>query len=721
MVVPVGINGFGRIGRLVLRASLENPECRVVAINEPFMDAEYMVYMFHYDSVHGRFKGTVSKGEDNTLIVNGNKIHLFAEKDPANIQWSKAGAEYIVESTGLFLTNEKAGAHLKGGAKKVVISAPSTDAPMFVMGVNEETYTPSVNILSNASCTTNCLAPLAKVIHENFTIVEGLMTTVHAVTATQKTVDGPSGKDWRSGRSAMSNIIPATTGAAKAVGKVIPTLEGKLTGMSLRVPNADVSVVDLTCRLEKPATYEQIKKAMKDAAASDKYKRIIAYTEDEVVSADFIGDTHSCVFDAKAGIALNPHFVKLVAWYDNEMAFYEKTDVVVLNKNNFATTVFGSDHIWLVEFYAPWCGHCKSLKPEYEKAATNLKGLVKIGAINCDDEKELCGHYEIQGFPTIKFFGSDVVPNPKQKNSFHKVPENYNGGRTASDIAKFAVGKLPSYVTKLSDEASIEKFVTGKEGAKAILFTDKAKTSNLYKGLSVDFRRSLPLGEVLNAKNVKAELLEQFQVTSYPTLLVFKGQDSKQFEKYSGKIDHPNLFKFLSTHQNQGAAGNKHQQQQQQQQQKPKVEEVVLDHPVEIKTQEKFDQICGKSGLCAVFLFDQQDPDQKESNEKHIETLNTIAKKYERKIKIVYMDGTKEGVNFINELNLAGLPNMFVFNPSLMRYSMYLGSYTEESIEQFFESVLLGKKNTSLLSKLPKINVEGTSNSKPKVNIKDEL
>jgi len=320
MVVPIGINGFGRIGRLVLRSSLCNPECRVVAINEPFMDAEYMVYMFHYDSVHGRFKGTV-EAKDGNLIVNGHTIKVFTEKDPANIKWSTAGAEYIVESTGLFLTKEKAGVHLNGGAKKVVISAPSTDAPMYVMGVNEETYTPDVHVLSNASCTTNCLAPLAKVIHDNFTIVEGLMTTVHAITATQKTVDGPSGKDWRAGRSALANIIPASTGAAKAVGKVIPSLNGKLTGMSFRVPNADVSVVDLTVRLEKPASYEAIKQVIKQAAASDKYKRILAYTEDEVVSSDFIGDTHSSIFDAKAGISLNDNFVKLVAWYDNEMGY----------------------------------------------------------------------------------------------------------------------------------------------------------------------------------------------------------------------------------------------------------------------------------------------------------------------------------------------------------------------------------------------------------------
>ncbi|KAK5577380.1 hypothetical protein RB653_002321 [Dictyostelium firmibasis] len=335
MVVPVGINGFGRIGRLVLRASLENPECRVLAINEPFMDVDYMVYMFHYDSTHGRFKGTV-ENVNGDFVVNGNKIHVFAEKDPANIKWSSVGAEYIVESTGLFLSTEKAGVHLKGGAKKVVISAPSTDAPMYVMGVNEEAYESSHHVISNASCTTNCLAPLAKVIHENFGIVEGLMTTVHAITATQKTVDGPSGKDWRAGRSALSNIIPASTGAAKAVGKVLPALNGKLTGMSFRVPNCDVSVVDLTVRLEKKATYEDIKKVMKAASESEKYKRYIGYTEDEVVSTDFIGDTHSSIFDAKAGISLNDNFVKLISWYDNEMGYSTRViDLIVyISKKN---------------------------------------------------------------------------------------------------------------------------------------------------------------------------------------------------------------------------------------------------------------------------------------------------------------------------------------------------------------------------------------------------
>lgn len=319
MVAKIGINGFGRIGRLVLRASLSHDDARVVAINEPFMDVNYMVYMFKYDSTHGRFPGTV-EAKDGKLVVNGHAIDVHTEKDPANIKWSESGADYVVESTGIFLTKEKAGAHLKGGAKVVIISAPSDDAPMFVMGVNHESYA-GQEIISNASCTTNCLAPLAKVIHENFGIVEGLMTTVHAITATQKTVDGPAGKDWRSGRSGLSNVIPASTGAAKAVGKVIPDLNGKLTGMSFRVPNADVSVVDLTCRLEKEASYEDIKKVMKAASESDKYKRFIGYTEDDVVSTDFIGDSRSSIFDAKAGIALNSKFVKLISWYDNEMGY----------------------------------------------------------------------------------------------------------------------------------------------------------------------------------------------------------------------------------------------------------------------------------------------------------------------------------------------------------------------------------------------------------------
>jgi len=319
MVVKVGINGFGRIGRLVLRASLTHKDSQVVSINEPFMDVDYMVYLFQYDSTHGRYKGSVS-AKEGKLVVDGHEITVHAEKDPSTIPWGKDGVEVVVESTGVFLTKEKAGAHLKGGAKKVVISAPSPDAPMFVMGVNEHTYN-GEEILSNASCTTNCLAPLAKIIHEKYGIVEGLMTTVHSITATQKTVDGPSGKDWRAGRSGVNNIIPASTGAAKAVGQVIKELNGKLTGMSIRVSTVDVSVVDLTVRLEKPASYDDIKHTMKEASQSEKYKRFVGYTEDEVVSTDFIGDTHSMTFDAKAGISLNPNFVKLIAWYDNEMGY----------------------------------------------------------------------------------------------------------------------------------------------------------------------------------------------------------------------------------------------------------------------------------------------------------------------------------------------------------------------------------------------------------------
>ncbi|XP_012228948.1 glyceraldehyde-3-phosphate dehydrogenase 1 [Linepithema humile] len=314
----IGINGFGRIGRLVLRASLERGG-QVVAINDPFIGLDYMVYMFKYDSTHGKYKGEV-KAEGGCLVVNGNKIAVFSEREPKAIPWAKAGAEYVVESTGVFTTIDKASAHLEGGAKKVIISAPSADAPMFVVGVNLDAYDPSHKVVSNASCTTNCLAPLAKVIHDNFEIVEGLMTTVHAITATQKTVDGPSGKLWRDGRGAAQNIIPAATGAAKAVGKVIPALNGKLTGMAFRVPVPNVSVVDLTVRLAKPATYDDIKAKVKEASEGP-LKGILGYTEDDVVSSDFIGDNHSSIFDAKAGIPLNDKFVKLISWYDNEFGY----------------------------------------------------------------------------------------------------------------------------------------------------------------------------------------------------------------------------------------------------------------------------------------------------------------------------------------------------------------------------------------------------------------
>jgi glyceraldehyde 3-phosphate dehydrogenase len=332
LTIKIGINGFGRIGRLVFRAAMKNPAVEVVAINDPFITGDYASYMLKYDSVHGRFDGTVS-GADGKLTVNGKDITLHAEKDPANIPWGKAGVDYVLESTGVFTEMAKAEAHLKGGAKRVVISAPSKDAPMFVMGVNHTTYAGQA-IVSNASCTTNCLAPLAKVINDNFGIVEGLMTTVHATTATQKTVDGPSNKDWRGGRAASGNIIPSSTGAAKAVGKVIPELNGKLTGMAFRVPTLDVSVVDLTCRLEKATSYENIKKVMK-AASEGAYKGVIGYTEEAVVSSDFIGESCTSVFDAEAGIALNDNFVKLVAWYDNEMGYSIKcVDLIVHMANS---------------------------------------------------------------------------------------------------------------------------------------------------------------------------------------------------------------------------------------------------------------------------------------------------------------------------------------------------------------------------------------------------
>jgi len=323
--IKIGINGFGRIGRLVLRAALSKPnDVEVVAYNDPFLSPKYAAYQFQYDSVHGRFKGEVSY--DNTgLIINGKKVWAYTEKDPANIPWGEHGADYVVESTGIFLDKKGANKHLSGPkpAKKVVLSAPSKDdTPMFVMGVNHQKYNKSMTIVSNASCTTNCLAPLAKVIHDNWGIQEGLMTTVHALTATQLTVDGPSkgGKDWRAGRAASTNIIPSSTGAAKAVGQVIPELKGKLTGMAFRVPTTDVSVVDLTCKLSKPAKYADIKAALKKASEGE-LKGILGYTEDEVVSSDFIGDSRSSIFDANAGISLNDNFVKLVSWYDNEWGY----------------------------------------------------------------------------------------------------------------------------------------------------------------------------------------------------------------------------------------------------------------------------------------------------------------------------------------------------------------------------------------------------------------
>lgn len=317
-MVTIGINGFGRIGRLVLRIALSRPDITVVAVNDPFVAPDYAAYMFKYDSTHGRYKGEVTS-EGNALIIDGKKIIVYQERDPANIPWGKDGVDLVVDSTGVFTKLEGAQKHIDAGAKKVVITAPSADAPMFVMGVNEKTYAGQA-IVSNASCTTNGLAPLAKVINDTFGIEEGLMTTVHSITATQKTVDGPSHKDWRGGRTASGNIIPSSTGAAKAVGKVIPELNGKLTGMCFRVPTVDVSVVDLTVNLKKPATYEEICATMKKAAEGE-LKGIVGYTEDAVVSSDFLTSTYSSVFDAKAGILLSPKFVKLVAWYDNEFGY----------------------------------------------------------------------------------------------------------------------------------------------------------------------------------------------------------------------------------------------------------------------------------------------------------------------------------------------------------------------------------------------------------------
>ena len=321
--IKVGIDGFGRIGRLVFRAGIDRPDIEFVGINDPFMTPDYMAYMLRYDTMHGQFKGTIEYDE-SSITVNGKKVNFYACMDPKDIPWGQIGAEYVVESTGLFLTQEKAQAHIDAGAKKVVMSAPSKDStPMFVMGVNQDTYTSDMTFVSNASCTTNCLAPIAKVLHDNWGITDGLMTTVHSTTATQKTVDGPSKKDWRGGRAASGNIIPSSTGAAKAVGKVIPSLNGKLTGMSMRVPTLDVSVVDLTVNLAKPAKYDEICAAMKKASEGE-LKGILGYTEDDVVSSDFLGDTRTSIFDAKAGIALTDTFVKVVSWYDNEIGYSNK-------------------------------------------------------------------------------------------------------------------------------------------------------------------------------------------------------------------------------------------------------------------------------------------------------------------------------------------------------------------------------------------------------------
>nr|P17729.3 RecName: Full=Glyceraldehyde-3-phosphate dehydrogenase 1; Short=GAPDH1 [Trichoderma koningii]BAA03392.1 glyceraldehydephosphate dehydrogenase [Trichoderma koningii] len=327
MVPKVGINGFGRIGRVVLRNALETGAVEVVALNDPFIEPHYAEYMFKYDSTHGRFKGDI-KVDGKDLVIDGKRIKFYQERDPANIPWKDSGAEYIVESTGVFTTTEKASAHFKGGAKKVIISAPSADAPMYVMGVNEDTYA-GANVISNASCTTNCLAPLAKTLNDKFTIVEGLMTAIHAYTASQKTVDGPSSKDWRGGRAAAQNLIPSSTGAAKAVGKVIPELAGKVTGMSVRVPTVNVSLVDFTVRFAKDVTYDEVKAAIKEASEGP-LKGILAYTEDDIVSTDILTDPHSSTFDAKAGIALNKNFVKVMSWYDNEYGYSRRVvDLIV--------------------------------------------------------------------------------------------------------------------------------------------------------------------------------------------------------------------------------------------------------------------------------------------------------------------------------------------------------------------------------------------------------
>lgn len=331
MSIKIGINGFGRIGRLVMRAGLERDDIEFTAVNDPFIDSDYMAYMLTYDSAHGRFKGH-AESRGGHLIVGGRKAAVYAEKEPANIPWDASGAEYIVESTGVFTRTGAAAPHLKGGVKKVVITGPSIDAPMFVMGVNHKTYTSDMDIVSNASCTTNCLAPLAKVINDRFGISEALMTTVHATTATQKTVDGPSQKDWRAGRSIIGNVIPASTGAAKAVGQVIPELNGKLTGISMRVPIIDVSAVDMTARLSSPASYQDICAEMK-RAADNEYGGIIKYVDEDVVSTDFIGDTHTCIFDARAGLSLNDRFVKLIAWYDNEIGYSNKVLDLIAHMN----------------------------------------------------------------------------------------------------------------------------------------------------------------------------------------------------------------------------------------------------------------------------------------------------------------------------------------------------------------------------------------------------
>jgi len=334
-MVKMGISGFGRIGRLVCKAACMKEGAEVAAVNDPFCDVEYAAYLFKYDSTHGKYKGTVSYDLGaSTLIVDGKPIKFFAIRTPSEVPWGESGADIVCESTGIFTTIDKASEHIKGGAKKVIISAPSADAPMFVMGVNHTKYTSDITVLSNASCTTNCLAPLAKIIHEEYGIVKGLMTTVHATTATQKTVDGPSGKDWRGGRGAGQNIIPSATGAAKAVGKVLPDLNGKLTGMAFRVPTPDVSVVDLTCVLGKPAKYDDICAFIKSKCDTPEYKGIMCYTDEQVVSNDFVSDAASSTFDAKAGIGLDETFVKLVSWYDNEWGYSNRLLELAMHVNS---------------------------------------------------------------------------------------------------------------------------------------------------------------------------------------------------------------------------------------------------------------------------------------------------------------------------------------------------------------------------------------------------
>jgi len=334
MATKVGINGFGRIGRLVFRVAIQNPDIIVTGVNDPFMSPDYMAYMLRYDTIHGRFEGEIEV-KDDAIVVNGEEVKFYSCMDPAEIPWGECGADYVVDSTGIFTTTEKASAHFKGGAKKVIISAPAKDkeTPMFVMGVNNDTYTKDMKVVSNASCTTNCLAPIAKVLNDTFGIEEGLMTTVHSTTGTQKTVDGPSKKAWRDGRAAAGNIIPASTGAAIAVGVVLPELNGKLTGMAMRVPTLDVSVVDLTVKLKKAASYEDIKSAMK-TASEGAMAGVLGYTEDMVVSSDFIGDARTSIFDANAGIQLSDKFVKVVSWYDNEWGYSNKVIDLILHMSS---------------------------------------------------------------------------------------------------------------------------------------------------------------------------------------------------------------------------------------------------------------------------------------------------------------------------------------------------------------------------------------------------